>query len=69
MTYKTPQKATEYLSQMTNECSLCGSHNLELIASFMTYITEFFYMSYTKDGTSGPGTAYDSEAPEFNTEF
>jgi hypothetical protein len=40
----TTQKATEYLSQMTNECSLCGSHNLELIASFMAYFTEFFYI-------------------------
>jgi len=38
----TTQKATGYLSQMTNECSLCGSHNLELIASFMTYIAESF---------------------------
>ena len=35
----TTQKATEYLSQMTNECSLCGNHNLELIASFMTYMS------------------------------
>jgi len=60
----TTQKAMEYLSQITKECC----HNLELIASFMTYYW-VFYMSYTKDGTSGPGTAYDSEAPEFNTKF
>ena len=44
MTYKTPHRKLRNICHMTNECSLCGSHNLELIASFMAYFTEFFYI-------------------------